>query len=373
MKIFKGLEHAWRRRWVRLLAAILARRGRGGGGTWAPERARVLFLRPDRVGDMIVSTGIFRAIATAHQGLTLDVLASSRNARVLDAFPYVGTVHVLDRRDAGSVVRLVRRLRAARYDAVIDCMPTAPSVTTLMLMIASGARDRIGVARAGLGDALSIPVPPRTDSDHIIDHLAVLATPFGVSPAEADVTPELALTPDERGWAEARWAEAGAPAGDAGRRVRLLVNVSAGKAARRWPAASFVEVMRAVRAESPAPVVIVMGTPDETARIAEVAAAAGGMPLPDAGLRQAFALVAAADAVLTPDTSIAHAASAFGTPAVDLLLRGGAVGWGLYGTAGHNLESPSGILADLPPGPVCDAVLALVRQGARHPAVRRRA
>ena len=44
---------------------------------------RVLFLRPDRVGDMILTTGLLRGIAESAPTITLDVLASALNAPVL--------------------------------------------------------------------------------------------------------------------------------------------------------------------------------------------------------------------------------------------------------------------------------------------------
>ena len=63
-------------------------------------------------------------------------------------------------------------------------------------------------------------------------------------------------------------------------------------------------------------------------------------------IRDAFALVATADFVFTPDTSIAHAASAFRKPSVVLFVRGKAERWGLYGTPGANVEHTEGTLDD---------------------------
>ena len=56
------------------------------------------------------------------------------------------------------------------------------------------------------------------------------------------------------------------------------------------------------------------------------------------GIRDAFALIATADFVFTPDTSIAHAASAFRVPTVAIYVRGKSERWGLYGTIGENVE-----------------------------------
>lgn len=55
-----------------------------------------------------------------------------------------------------------------RYDAVIDCMVTAPSPTTLLLMLASGAKHRIGVDGANLASPdqtlASLPLSPVLDA-----------------------------------------------------------------------------------------------------------------------------------------------------------------------------------------------------------------
>src|ERR1043165_9223234 len=101
---------------------------------WSSRPHRVLFLRHDRIGDMIVSTGLIHAIAEAHPGLELDVLASPANAPVLAGAGDVHRVIVFDRRRVASYWSALRELRAQKYDAVIDCMVTAPSVTTLLLM-----------------------------------------------------------------------------------------------------------------------------------------------------------------------------------------------------------------------------------------------
>jgi len=65
--------------------------------------------------------------------------------------------------------------------------------------------------------------------------------------------------------------------------------------------------------------VLVTGDPSEwnvaqAVAVAAKATAAGVTPV-----REAFALIAAADAVITPDTSLAHAAAATATPAAVLI------------------------------------------------------
>jgi ADP-heptose:LPS heptosyltransferase len=230
-------------------------------------------------------------------------------------------------------------------------MPTAASVTTLMLMLAVKARERIGVAGRGIDDALTIPVPPRAGARHIIDHLSPVAAPFGVDLERTDFAPSMTISADERGRATALWDTHTL----AGTR-RLLVNVSAGKAARFWPDDRFVETLRRVRQTHADVQPLVIGGPEDGERIASIAGAAGAPVARTTSLRDAFALIATADAMLSADTGLAHAAAALRTPAVVMHRRGSAVLWGLYGAPGRVLESADETLNPLQVEPVAEAL-----------------
>ena len=58
----KRLEQWWRRLWIRALVRMMRRPSAGERPDWAARPHRVLFLRHDRAGDMILSTGVMRAI-----------------------------------------------------------------------------------------------------------------------------------------------------------------------------------------------------------------------------------------------------------------------------------------------------------------------
>src|SRR5215208_1266680 len=248
MQIGKGLERAWRSFWIRAVARLVGRtRPAAGPPEWGAAPRRVLFLRPDRIGDMILSTGLIRAIAESHPTIVLDVLAAPGNARVLREDRHVHEVVLFERSKPWTLPALVRRLRRTRYDAVIDPMPTAASLTTLLFMLASGARQRVGVAGRGIDEALTVAVPPRAGAQHLVDHLSALAAGFGLDPGSPALKPRLTLSDAERDAAEARWRAAGSDGASSGarrRRRRLLVNVSAGKPRRRWPDGHFTEVLR---------------------------------------------------------------------------------------------------------------------------------
>jgi ADP-heptose:LPS heptosyltransferase len=185
-----------------------------------------------------------------------------------------------------------------------------------------------------------------------VDHLSALAAAFGVEPASPALRPRITLADEERARAQARWRAAGFADG----RRRLLVNVSAGKPRRRWPDEHFAELLRRLHQAHPELTTLVIGGPPERESVARIAHLGGAAGSETPGLRDAFALVATADCVLTPDTSISHAASAFRVPAVVLFNPGYVGTWGLYHSPGRELASPQRELASLPVEPVVAAV-----------------
>jgi ADP-heptose:LPS heptosyltransferase len=345
----KRLEQSWRKLWIRLLVRLM-RRPSDSEPDWGSAPRRVLFLRHDRAGDMILSTGVMRAIAHSYPTISLDVLASPINASLVAHAMYLKNVIVFDKKKVTSYLPTALRLRRARYHAVVDCMVTAPSVTTLLLMLASGARFRIGIAGRGNDNAFNIAVPAETAEDaHMIDRLAALASAFGPLPSAADRQPVLELTPDELGRAHAAWkSRDGAP--------RILVNISAGTSERVWPEANYTAVMRHVLERAPEAAVRVMSSPSEIDRANRIANAGGGVAVRTPGIRDAVALVATADFVLTPDTSIAHAVSAFQKPAVALYVKGKRERWALYGGPGESIEHIDHDLDGLPLARVLRAI-----------------
>ena len=278
---------------------------------WSARVHRVLFLRYDRIGDMIMATGLIRAIATSHATIQLDELASPVNHTVLDGNPHVRKVMVFDRRRPAGFLATARALRREGYDAVIGGM-ILPSATTMGLMLATRAPHRIGIAPVAGDHVYTIAVPAVSADRRFVEQIGQTARVFGVDPDREDWHYDLHLRDDERARAEALWQEhPGSP--------RILVNVSAFTAARRWPAERYAAVVRHVSERTPGSSVLVTGDPSEWNVARAVALAANATAVGVTPVREAFALIAAADALITPDTSLAHAACATGTPAAVLI------------------------------------------------------
>lgn len=352
-RTLKELERAWKRVVFRAFGALLPGQRAPVAPAWGARPHRVLYLRYDRIGDMIMATPLIRAIARAHPTIALDVLASPTNGVVLAGNPHVRRVMVFDRKRIASFLRTVRALRRERYDAVIDGMVLQPSLTMLMLMLASGARYRIGIGGRANDFIYTLPVPAAPPEAHQIVQSAMTATPFGVDVQRTSWRPELFVDRQELLRAEDAWRASDDP------HPRLLVNIAAGEARRRWPTERVVAAIRAARSAAPQSVVLVMAPPSEVEEADRIARDAGARAIVP-GLRDAFALVATADVVFTPDTSIAHAASAFAKPSVVMMIGGSGI-FEPYETPGRFVYSPGPTLASLAEEPVIDALVSLMQ------------
>lgn len=287
---------------------------------------RVLFIRYERIGDMIMATSIIRVIADSIPGGQIDVLATPTTAPVLENNPHIRQVLTLDRGSWNSYLRLMRQLRSAGYQVMVDGRVNNPPVftSTPLLMLAGGARYRVGTGGGKNATIYNVCVPEYDRREHYIDGSKSLAVPFGVDPSKVDWQPEIFLSDAERERSEAIWSGVRMSRREAAQhdlQKRLLVNLSASEGKRRWPDGKFIAALRTVRARAPGMPIVVIGLPSEWKSVQQVAGAVGALPVATPHLRDAFALVGTADLVFTPDTSISHAASAFRKPSVVLLKR----------------------------------------------------
>jgi len=289
---------------------------------------RVLFIRYERIGDMIMATSLIRNIARALPSGKVDVLATPTTAPVLEGNPHVGNVLMLDRKSMRSYRQVMKRLRSERYTVMVDGRINNPPIftSTPLLMYAGRARFRVGAQSESVPRIYNVSVPEWNRIDHYIEGSKQLAVPFGVNPAAVDWQPEIFLSADEEARAEERWNEAVVllatnEASAQGITKRLLVNLSASEPKRRWPDGKFIATLRSARDRAPNMPIIVIGLPAEWESVQRVAHEVHALPAQTERLRDAFALVAGADMVFTPDTSISHAASAFRKPSLVLLKR----------------------------------------------------
>jgi lipopolysaccharide heptosyltransferase II len=280
--------------------------------------ARILLIRPDHVGDLLLATPAIRALRRAHPEAVIDVLASPWGAPALAGNPDIDQVRTIEatwfepgRRsgpDPAGLIGAIASLRLGRYDAAADLRGDFRSI---LIARASGARRRAGFSRLGLERLLTdfVPFDPRLD--HVSRNHAVVSL-LGAAPMERR-RPVFTIPPraDE---AAARLL-APLPAG------RPILAVFPGTNRRRatWGPARFAEACRILRLRKPVSIVIA-GRDADGAAAAELAEdlrpfASDVLDLTGrTDLAEAAALIRRSSVVLANDSGAAHLAVAAGTP-----------------------------------------------------------
>ena len=287
------------------------------------EFQRILLIKPSSLGDVVHALPVLHGLRRRYPNARIDWLLSSSLAPLLEGHGELDGLVLFDRRNYGRIafspsvavefVRFVRRLRASRYDLVIDLQGL---FRTGFLARASGVPIRIGFADAKEGASFfynhhSPSVPAET---HAVDRNYSVARLLGFD--DVPIEFHSPLTHGDRAEADRLLRKAGfddAP----------LVAVVPGARweTKVWLPERFTETIVELQAGHDVRCVL-LGGPDETARCAQIAAACRDAPINLAGqtsLRILAAVLAKADAVLCHDSGAMHVAVALDRPVVCLI------------------------------------------------------
>ena len=80
----------------------------------------ILFLRYDRIGDMVITTPVFRELKLVYPDINIIVLASKDNQGVLANNPYVDKVFINHKNNLLSDLLLLLKLRKQKLDVCVE-------------------------------------------------------------------------------------------------------------------------------------------------------------------------------------------------------------------------------------------------------------
>jgi heptosyltransferase-2 len=284
-----------------------------------PRRNRILLAQTSFLGDVVLTTPLWRALRDAFPGSDIWWLVRPDAAPIIA--PLVGTERVLtfDKRGGdggiGGMARVAARLRALDFDVAIAVQRSLRTALTLAL---ARIPERIGFAGAAGAPLYQHRIAPR--GAHARDRLLALAAPLGVVPFPPP-DPELATDPAADAVIGRTLAAAGIAA-DAG---LLVIAPGAAWETKRWPVARFAELVRRL-VPGRLPHVAIVGTAADRAHAATIARTMEHAGAPSAVLdltgrtstAELVALLARASLLVANDSAPGHVAAALGRPVVSL-------------------------------------------------------
>lgn len=334
-----------------------------------PPLRRILVVRTDeRVGNVLLTIPLLRALRAALPDAEIDLLHAASKRALVEGLPYPTRLIPFDRQDAFRaplrLLRLLRELRARRYDVAIEAGHWhAFSLTAALLCRVVRARTQVGHDRGDARALLGHVVPAPTDVTHDVTVKLRLLQPLGLPAAGLALETPLGADVASAERAVVQLAEVGL----ADRRF-LLVNPGSRKLDRRWPPERYGRAAAAAaRAHGLAPLILWGPGEEPIARAVVEAAGEGAQLAPRTNLRELAALFRRASLVLTNDTGPMHLAAACGAPVVAIFVVADHERWGhpfrtfasvpLAGLGGDEAREQADVAAAV------DRVLAAAREG----------
>ena len=281
----------------------------------AAQPRRILLLRIERIGDLLMALEGIGDVIAAAPGAEIDLVVGSWNEEIGKSIPGIRRVETLDAawlarngngRSVPALIARAREWRTREYDLAINF---EPDIRSHLLLAASGASRTAGFHSGGGGPLLDVALafdPRRHTSENA---RRLVAAVLDVPPRLRPLRLELTAAAKARALALVGTAES----------PLVGVHVSGGRAIKQWPPERFGEVAARLAAERGATIVLTGSTADralvDTARRSMSDAAvidlAGRLDLVTLA-----AVLARLDLYVTGDTGPMHLAAAVGTPVV---------------------------------------------------------
>ncbi len=310
--MLKELETAGRRV---LSRAVLSHFGSSRVYQRIPESAnlkRILIMRWDAIGDMVVCLPLFRKIRDLFPEAEVGIVVSRRNNSLLK---YEYGFHTI-LYDSNPSVYLKSIIEAIRFrpDAVVDTRMHYDSTTSFIYGAVTGAEWTLSASNRDNRLPFSVRVPMPPGRHHYADLTRILLEGLGrrIEPSELDR--EISLSSEETGFANAFWREAGLKL----RGRSIGINISTRDPRHLWGESSIKELCSRLNSSGHVPILI--STPDEHSKALQIASSSQGTlvaPVCPTILHVA-ALLKGFRILVTPDTGIVHVAASQGVPVVGL-------------------------------------------------------
>ena len=323
MKIGKRLEHLLKNSIAALLRTVLEQKPE----VPQPPYKRILFLRFDALGDMILSFPVYRACRAALPKAEIDVLCSKKNLILLEGSNLADRLFISEKKPL-NLIKLIWKIRKRKYDLIINLV-TRPSFTFGLVARLGGPKAiRIAADQEQFAYFYNriIDLPPKTDIHMMKRKFLVCADIINPEISHTDV-PWVEYDQEVKYRAGQLYDKIVTDLNLLPEKTRLAaLNLSAGLERREWPLEKNVRFLQQVieKYQDEINAWVVFTNPANPSDAAELVRKVDDQRLMTLPAHSDFRLIMEfllyVTVLITPDTSIAHAASAMGTPVLVLTI-----------------------------------------------------
>ncbi len=249
------------------LLALIERLAPSHAIPFTPEHVRrILVVDLNFLGDMLMSSPVYRALKEHFPKCTIDVLSYRIVEPVLRANPYIDALHLVENPHRHFPLAHVPVLRREHYDLVLQLNT---SLLTNFLMWLIGGTNRLGYnyAHRGCLNTLRVPIPTRTTrvGNRIDECVGLFEKAFGWTITDRHMV--LEVPTDVTAHVERFLRDEGLS--DAPLLIAMHTNCRQGKEQRRWEGARFAALAGRLSARLGC-TVLFTGGPDDQAYVQSI-------------------------------------------------------------------------------------------------------
>jgi len=282
---------------------------------------RILIVRTDRIGDVLLSTPVIKALRDAYPHAYIAMMVSPYAKDIVDGNPYLDHVITYDKdgkhKSWRRTFKFARNLRKNKFDLSLVLHPT--NRVHIVTFIA-GIPRRIGYNRK-LGFLLTdqIKHTKHLGEKHESEYALDLVRYLGIEPKDKDLF--MPIKPESENWAEDLFRQEGIKESD----KLLVIHPVASCISRVWPSERFAGVADKLIEKYGFKVFIIAGSDPQHIKICNRVVA--GMHHPAINLAgrtsvsQLASLLKRCRLHISTDTGPMHIASAVGAPVVAIFGR----------------------------------------------------
>jgi len=322
LKLWNGIEQAFKRNWLRLFEKWLDR------GVVSPNLInlyairRILVIRQhDQLGDFLLSTPVLRALRQFFPQAHIAVIARTYTAELAYNNPYLNEVLVVPEKLFGWTPLKIWRLLAGLlrgWDLAIVLNTVSHSLTSDLLAYFSGARYVLG------SEHRIFPGCKRNFFCNLVARY--FSQVKSQSERNLDIVRHLGIDTEDRGEVMALTAQEKLFASNFMRQhgidekdVVIAMHPGAGKIHNRWPVERFAELANTLHRRFNVRLILTWG-PEENSLGVNLCRRLSFDPIVVHGLslRHLAALLAHANVFICNDTGVMHLAAAVGAPLITI-------------------------------------------------------
>lgn len=284
------------------------------------EFKRILIVRTDRIGDVLLSTPVIKALREAYPKSYIAVMANPNTKEILDGNPYLNEIIILDKQKEhkgliGSL-RLMSSLRKRKFDLALILHGTK---RVHVLALLSGIKERVGYNRKwGFLLTKKIPDIKPLGLKHELEYCLDLVRILGIEPKDKRTFfPINSIAENKIEQLFKEKIKAGFPV--------VCLHPGASCPSKRWLKERFAEVAKKLISEFNANIIIVGGK-DENLNISNeldrlineehVLNLSGNLTIPELG-----SVLKRCDLFISNDSGPVHIAASVGIPVISIFGR----------------------------------------------------